>query len=110
MANQAPFFLSVPNSNPNSAFSHFELLSVREIQQPGFDDTEIEALQTQDAVDFDDYAVGPIFYTVYGRYDPEKHPEAFGGVIGFANFSTLDAAKKFLVELNGPLPENHEDE
>ena len=110
MPDPAPFFLSVPNSNPISAFSHFELASVREIQQPGFDDTEIEALHTQEDVDFDDYAVGPIFYTVYGRYDPEKHPENFGGVIGFANFSTLQAAKNFLAELNGPLPENHEDE
>lgn len=110
MSDPAPFALSVPNSNPNSAFSHFEILSVREEQQPGDDESHVEVLATDDQVAFDEYAVGPIFYTVYGRYDAEKHPERFGGVIAFSDFSTLQAAKDFLVDLNGPLPENHEDE
>jgi len=102
--------LSVPNSNPNSAFSHFELRSVRKFLIPGTDVTEIAVVLTEDEATDEQLAVGPIFYTIYGRFNPDKRDDGCARAAqAIADFNFLEGAKQFLVDLNGPLPENHED-
>ncbi len=81
MHDPAEYSLSVPNSNPNSLFSHFLLRSAPE------------------------EAARPGYWLSVVREDGERplvRPLMF--------FDDLQEAKDFLVDLNGPLPENHEDE
>lgn len=69
--------LSVPNSNPNSAFAKFEILSAQ------------------------DHGLAPVSYELFGIKENE--------IVQIASFHSLEQAKDFLVDLNGPLPENDED-
>ncbi len=67
--------VAVPNSNPNSAFSRFEIRN------------EAEAI---------------FAYVLFGIKEDED--------VFISAFGDLKHAKDFLVDLNGPLPENLEDE
>jgi hypothetical protein len=67
--------LSVPNSNPTSAFSRFEIRNEAELK---------------------------FAYVLFGIKEDEA--------VFISAFGDLKHAKDFLVDLNGPLPENLEDE
>lgn len=108
MSDPVPFFLSVPNSNPESAFASFEITACWEFVDPRTNATEVMSL--------DDFELahppaehGPVFYTLYGRFDPDKNPQHFGGVQAISNFTTVSAAKELLVALNGPIDEGEDD-
>ena len=75
MTDNDPAELSVPNSNPTSAFSRFEIRN----------DVGLE-----------------FAYVLFGIKEDEA--------VYISVFGDLKHAKDFLVDLNGPLPENAEDE
>jgi hypothetical protein len=108
MENQAPYFLSVPNSNPVSLFSHYELRSVREEMPRGAAKSYVAVIETAEQAAADADAISEIFYTLYGRFDPAKHPERFAGVQAIANLVELRVAHELLIAINGPIPEDQE--
>lgn len=95
-----PHFESIKNNNPQSVFSHFEIQTAREYYGTG-DGPYTEVVN--EPVDENDGEGGPVMYSVYGRYDPEKK-EGFGGVQCIGDFGSLEKAREFVVELNGPTP------
>lgn len=107
MGDPIPFLLVVPNTNSNSLFANFEIAAVYECAHPGREDTWIERA---DAEDWADVERGPVFYTLYGRFDPAKNADQFAGAQAIANFKTLAGAKQLLVALNGPLSEDDDEE
>jgi hypothetical protein len=95
-----PYFSSTPNANPASAFSHFEVQACREYSILG-DPTGVNEFVTvihspvpADPAE-DEGAVGPVFYTVYGRLKT-------GGVEAIADRVSAEAAEGLIARLNGP--------
>lgn len=111
MTNPIPFALKVANSNPRSKFSHFEIISVIECEHPRFDEPYIETVSDLEELAEHPYAHSPPFYILYGRYADEFHPHPeHGAAREICRFENLKDAKELLIELNGPIDEDQDDE
>lgn len=108
MENQAPYFLSVPNSNPVSLFSHYEIRSVREEMPRGAAKSYVAVIETAEQAAANADAISDIFYTLCGRFDPAKHPERFASVQTISSLVDLRTAHELLIAINGPIPEDQE--
>lgn len=97
MAIVQPYFRSIACNNPLSRFSHFEIHACREYEDTGQERyTEVLAVPEDDA----DGEGGPVFYTVYGRYDPSKSDNR--GVDALADRVSIASAHKWIEDINGP--------
>jgi len=112
-APKRPYLDIVENTNPRSAFSHWEIRTVRLWHAPGdvtevfFESVDDDAGMADDA----EFAAGPVLYGLYGQFDPTKRPAdfgsrdtapAFGGAENIKDFDTLEDAQEFRRFLNGP--------
>lgn len=111
MTNPVPFELKVANRNPHSRFSHFIIDCVIECEHPRFDEPYIEHVESADDLEEHPYAHSEPFYILYGRYADDycPHPE-HGGAREICRFPNLKDAKELLVELNGPIEEDEDQE
>lgn len=109
MTNPVPYELKVANSNPHSAFSHFEIVSVIEVVHPRWDEPYIETVADAEELKEHPYAHSPPFYILYGRYADAVHPE-YGAAREIRRFENLKDAKELLVELNGQIDEDEDEE
>jgi hypothetical protein len=109
MGDPVPFALRVANSNPRSLFSQFEIVSVIECEHPRFDGPYIETVNDLEELAEHPYAHSPPFYILYGRYADAVHPE-YGAAREIRRFEHLKDAKELLVELNGSIEEDQDDE
>jgi hypothetical protein len=111
MTNPVPFSLVVANSNPNSRFSHYEIVCAIEVEHPRTEHVYVETILDPQELEEHPYSHSDPFYVLYGRYaDPYyPHPE-HGGAREICRFENLKDAKEFLVELNGPIEEDQDDE
>lgn len=111
MTNPIPFELTVANSNPNSRFSHFEIVCAVDCKHPRFDDTYTEVVESAEELEEHPYTVGDPFYVLYGRYAAEYAPHPVHvGARELGRFANLKDAKELLVELNGPIVEDQDEE
>jgi hypothetical protein len=93
--------LSVPNSNPNSAFSHYEIMS----EDP--DGPELHPENRPDA-SYDDGNSRPTEYALIGVYSESSGKTGARTIkSGYRNLETL---KTLLVDINGPIPEEAEND
>jgi hypothetical protein len=111
MGDPVPFELKVANSNPNSRFSHYEIVCVIECEHPRTETTYIETVENIEDLEEHPYAHSSPFYMLYGRYATPYAPHpVHAGAREIARFEHLKDAKEFLVELNGPIEEDQDDE
>jgi hypothetical protein len=87
------YFESFPNNNPVSAFSHFEIQSVRDYEHLVNGHSGQFAETFQDGDD-EENAVGDVYYSVYGRFKT-------GGVTCLHDCESVEDAKTWLFNLNG---------
>ena len=85
------YFESFPNNNSVSAFSHFEIQSVRD-----FEDVHGRFTETFHDGDDDENTVGDVYYSVYGRFKT-------GGATCLHDCKSIEDAKAWLLTLNGPV-------
>lgn len=85
------YFESRPNNNPVSAFSHFEIQSVRD-----YEDVHGRITETFHDGDDDENAAGDVYYSVYGRL-------ITGGATCLTDCKSIEDAKTWLLDLNGPV-------
>ena len=109
MGDPVPFELKVANSNPRSQFSHFIIDCVVECEHPRFDEPYIEHVESAEELEEHPHAHSDPFYILYGKYADFVHPE-HGGAKEIRRFPHLKDAKELLVELNGPIDEDQDDE
>lgn len=109
MGDPVPFELRVANSNPHSFFSCFEIVSVVECEHPRFDEPYIEKVADAEKLDEHPYAHSEPFYILYGIYADGTGPDA-GAAREICRFPHLKDAKELLIELNGAIEEDQDDE
>lgn len=109
MTNPVPFELRVANSNPRSKFSHFEIVAVIEYEHPRTEETLVETVSSLEELEEHPYSHSEPFYILYGVYADFVHPE-YGRAREISRFPDLKDAKELLVELNGTIEEDQDDE
>lgn len=109
MGDPVPFELLVANSNPHSLFSRFEIVSVIECEHPRTEDVYIEKVTDPEELAKHPYNHSPPFYILYGIYADGTGPDA-GAAREICRFPHLKDAKELLVELNGAIEEDQDDE
>jgi hypothetical protein len=90
------YHLSVPNSNPNSAFSHYQICCVLPI------DTVPDVPERTDA-SYSGGEPGQMVYTLIGIYSGRT-----GWRPIVPSSPDLGSLKTLLVDINGPIPEEAE--
>lgn len=92
-----PHFESIPCNNEQSAFSAFEIQTVRRHDEDG--ESWFETVNSIEEIAEEDEDT--ICFGVYGRHDPAKNPDRFGGATHIVDRSTLEEARAFVELLNG---------
>ena len=96
----SPHFESVRCQNSLSRFSHFIIQTTRKFVGDG--DARIQRVMTAESCEDDDPDFdGPLMFSVYGRYDPQRNNQ-FGGSRSIADFDSLEATQQFVRDLKCP--------
>lgn len=95
-------FESIPNTNPRSNFSHFEIQTAVEfIDGQGVPYVEPVHFHDNDRyLKSGHYHGAPVVFGVYGRYEPGKK-EGFSGAEHIADRVSLETALELVNDLNG---------
>ena len=79
-----------PNPIPDGGFDHYEIQTVRLIQEPGDDEPSYMVVHSDEDADFsDEIAVGPVVYGIYGHVNGH-------GVEHITDRDTLEHAQDLL--------------
>lgn len=109
MTNPVPFELRVANTNPHSKFSRFEIVAVIEYEHPRTHETRVETVSSLEELEEHPYEHSEPFYILYGMYADYIHP-VYGAGREIRRFPDLKDAKELLVELNGQIEEDEDQE